>query len=299
MDETAAHNPNPYLGPIPFQEGQTLYGRERETLDLIDLLIAERIVLLHSPSGAGKTSLVQAALLPKLRQRDFNVLPVGRVGYQTIQDEIGEQAPGNRFMQSLLTSLEEGMPAGERGPAHETGEGTLSAYLERLEAQGEGRPLLLIIDQFEEALTVDAFDLEAHQTFFSELGEALEKRNRWALLVMREDYLGALEPYQNRIPTGLSNRFRLDLLGVEAARQAIQSPSRAAGVDFTDEAAKRLVDDLRLARVQLPDGSSLAQPGQYIEPVHLQVVCRHLWEQPRAAAGQITPGGYRRATPGG
>jgi WD40 repeat protein len=288
MDETAAHTPNPYLGPIPFQEGQTLYGRERETLDLIDLLIAERIVLLHSPSGAGKTSLVQAALLPKLRQRDFNVLPVGRVGYQAIQDNTGRQISGNRFMQSLLTSLEEGMPAGERGSAHETGEATLSAYLEHLEAQGEGRPLLLIIDQFEEALTVDAFDVEAHQSFFSELGEALEKRNRWALLVMREDYLGALEPYQNRVPTGLSNRFRLDLLGVEAARQAIQSPSRAAGVDFTDEAANQLVNDLRQARVQLRDGSSLAQPGQYIEPVHLQVVCRHLWEQPRVNAGQIT-----------
>jgi guanylate kinase len=29
-------------------------------------LIAERIELLHSPSGAGKSSLVQAGLLPRL-----------------------------------------------------------------------------------------------------------------------------------------------------------------------------------------------------------------------------------------
>ena len=54
--------PNPYPGPRPFKRGETLYGRERETAELLDLLIAERIVLLSSPSGAGKTSLVQAAL---------------------------------------------------------------------------------------------------------------------------------------------------------------------------------------------------------------------------------------------
>ena len=61
--------PNPYPGPRSFQQGERLYGRERETAELLDLLIAERIVLLYSPSGAGKTSLVQAALIPELTAR--------------------------------------------------------------------------------------------------------------------------------------------------------------------------------------------------------------------------------------
>ena len=38
------------------------FGRDGELPELVDLLIAERIVLLFSPSGAGKTSLIQAAL---------------------------------------------------------------------------------------------------------------------------------------------------------------------------------------------------------------------------------------------
>ena len=45
--------PNPYVGPRAFQRGETLYGRDLEVVQLLDLLIAERIVVLHSPSGAG------------------------------------------------------------------------------------------------------------------------------------------------------------------------------------------------------------------------------------------------------
>lgn len=60
---------NPYPGPRPFQRGERLYGREREITELFYLLSAERIVLLHSPSGAGKTSLVDAGLVPRLKAR--------------------------------------------------------------------------------------------------------------------------------------------------------------------------------------------------------------------------------------
>ena len=37
---------NPYPGPRSFRAGETLYGRDREARELVDLLIAERIVLL-------------------------------------------------------------------------------------------------------------------------------------------------------------------------------------------------------------------------------------------------------------
>jgi MoxR-like ATPase len=82
MTVAPAVRPNPYIGPRSFQTGEILYGRDRETQDLLGLLIAERIVLLHSPSGAGKTSLVQAALMPRLIEREFTVLPVMRVSQE-------------------------------------------------------------------------------------------------------------------------------------------------------------------------------------------------------------------------
>ena len=38
--------PNPYPGPRSFQRGETLYGRGWATAELLDLLIAKRIVRL-------------------------------------------------------------------------------------------------------------------------------------------------------------------------------------------------------------------------------------------------------------
>ena len=58
---------NPYVGPRPLELGERLWGRDEEIAALYFLLSAERIVLLHSPSGAGKSSLVQAGLIPRLR----------------------------------------------------------------------------------------------------------------------------------------------------------------------------------------------------------------------------------------
>ena len=83
---------------------------------------------------------------------------------------------------------------------------------------------LLIFDQFEEIVTLDPTDQAGKAAFFAQLGAALRDRNRWALISLREDYVAALDPYLRHIPTRLSNRFRLDLLGVSSARQAIQQP---------------------------------------------------------------------------
>jgi len=85
--------PSPYIGPRAFKTGETLYGREREVMDLLDLLIAERIVLLYSPSGAGKTSLVQAALIPQLEAEGFAVLPVIRVSVEPPQPPTTDHRP--------------------------------------------------------------------------------------------------------------------------------------------------------------------------------------------------------------
>lgn len=94
---------NPYVGPRSFKTGEKMYGRDRELRDLLNLLIAERIVLLYSPSGAGKSSLIQAGLIEQLRQEGFKPLPVMRVSLQP------ENTPpnANRYLLSAKLSLEE------------------------------------------------------------------------------------------------------------------------------------------------------------------------------------------------
>ncbi len=120
---------NPYIGPRPFRTGETLHGRNREILELLDLLIAERIVLLYSPSGAGKTSLIQAGLIPELEREAFRVLPVIRVSSEPPPDVVADVPSGwNRYVLSALLSLEDGLPEDQQLPLSALARLTLADY---------------------------------------------------------------------------------------------------------------------------------------------------------------------------
>lgn len=285
-----ASRPNPYPGPRSFQRSERLYGRERETEALLDLLIAERVVLLYSPSGAGKTSLLQAGLIPALEQEGFRVLPAMRVNAAVLQRG-PEQSRANRYTLSCLLSLEEALPKEQQRPLAELAGLTLGEYLERYAAspgEDSGRNGgsqwhgdVLLFDQFEEVLTLDPTDHQSKAAFFEQVGQALRDRSRWAVFAMREEFIAGLDPYLKPIPTRFdkSRRYRLELLSPGAAAQAMQQPARQAGVDFSDAAAARLIEDLSAVRLQQPDGSTRTVPGDTVEPVQLQVVCRRLWEK--------------------
>ncbi|YCM44597.1 WD40 repeat domain-containing protein [Verrucomicrobiaceae bacterium 227] len=292
------NNDEVYVGPRPFRTGQKLYGRNREAAELVSLLISQRLVLLHSPSGAGKTSLIQAKVVPAMLKRRFelplNYSEEGSVSQPVIirlNREPGSNDPpeSNRYVLSLLLSLESRLAEDQRRSISELAEVSIGEYLDEafpstnLEAgagmvAGEGfRPLLLLFDQLEELLTIDPTDLQAKKDFVKELGKALRNQGRWALFAIREDFIGSFEPYLPAIPTRLAATYHLGLLKAEIAAEVIREPAEAAGVIFQDEVIELLIDDLRQVRVQEPGGDFRLKAGPYVEPVHLQVVCQTLW----------------------
>ena len=117
---------NPFVGPRPFLPGEPLFGRDREIFELRNLLVAERIVVLYSPSGAGKTSLVQAGLIPKMQESDFHVLPVIRVNQPPIA---GNGSGPNRYLESALRSLDEDLSGGEQQTSADLDDLRLGEYL--------------------------------------------------------------------------------------------------------------------------------------------------------------------------
>ena len=267
---------NPYVGPRSFLAGERLYGRDREIDTLYHQLLAERIVLLYSPSGAGKSSLIQAGLIPRLVAEGFRVRPPIRVG---TAPPPGAPAGASRFVQAALLSLDDD---GELAPGA-TLASTLADQRERSGIDTE----VLVFDQFEEVLTVDPADLAAKQAFFRELGAALRDDACWAVFAMREDFIAGLDPYRGLVPHRLRSTFRLDLLGLDAAIAAIRSPAEAAGVAFSEAAARQLAEDLAQIKVQQLDGSVDVKPGHHVEPVQLQVVCHRLWERLPADAAAL------------
>ncbi len=190
-----------------------------------------------------------------------------------IEDE-STLAPYDAAVDDELNALddEEDTSAGSSGLA-----GAASANLEQR--------YVLVIDQFEEILTTHAHRRRDRETFFRQLNQALlDDPNLWVVLTLREDYVAALDPYANLMADKLRARFYMERMGVDAALAAVKQPATLAGRPFADGVAERLVDNLRQIRVV---GQTGTQPGQYLEPVQLQVVCYQLWENLQKEGGDL------------
>lgn len=281
--------PSPYVGPRAYRAGEELFGRDEETRDLLRLILAERIVLLYSPSGAGKTSLLTAKLSPALEQEEFHVLrPARVVGSKGSRASSGSV---NSYVASLIHYWEEGRPP-DTAPLTDLGGVELNAYLtQRSWLRNHGRSngdhptsTFLLLDQFEEILTQDPWDCEAKREFFRQLGVALHDRDLWALIAMREEHIAGLDAYLDLLPTRLASRYRLDLLSRDKARQAIAEPAGSVGVTYRPEALDKLIDELTAVR------ACGAAPSYttYVEPVHLQVACERLWQRLPNGATEVS-----------
>lgn len=276
---------NPYVGPRAFRPGEKLFGRDREADELLDLLLTERVVLLHAPSGAGKTSLLQASLMRLLSEEGLHVLPVARVKWRA-GDTPAMSATRNPYLYSVMVDLARGQDGVPPAPLLDTGD-DLEAFLTR----GMGTPSdelqVLIFDQFEELLTVDSTDTAGKHAFCRELGRVLQSKSRFAVFAMRDEYLGALEPYLGHFSTRLAARYRLDFLTPEAAKVSIEAPA-SPRKRYDPTAVEKLVDDLRRVKFQSLGGKVDERPGAFVEPVHLQVVCTRIWNGVPATQSLIT-----------
>ena len=281
---TEPPGPNPFVGPRSISFPEKIYGRSREIEELTDLLIANRVLLMYSPSGAGKTSLIDAGLRPRLRELGIRMLPTIRVGLDIEADE--RAAGGNRYLNSTMQSLDEGRTSvdGRAAPQESsTFEEYLAQFAAELEASdrdaGDERSHnCLVFDQFEELFTLDPTDQAVKAEFVRQLGRALRDRSWWALFSMREDFIAQLDPYVKHFPNRLRTRYRLDLLDDKAAIAVALGAADDANVDFDPDAARQLVDDLRRVKVQHGE-TDTTELGPHVEPVQLQVVCRQLWNR--------------------
>ena len=294
--------PNPYVGPRPFETGERLFGRDREARELLDLFIAERIVLLHSPSGAGKTSLLRAALIPRLRDEGFSVLPVARVNTAAPPDAAGGHEPlrpeppavpgggpaagaaaaargaaGRRPRR--LPGSPRGARSADRGDRRRGRRPPFpGADLRPVRGDPDGRP--------EETAAPGGSSSPSSAPSCATGGAGPCSR------CARTTWGASTRPCCASFRRAWRRATGWTCWTWRARRRPITGPRRG-GRPLHREAAGALVDDLARVRVQQPDGSVREQPGQYVEPVQLQVVCQRLWEN-GAGRWEALPAGQRR-----
>nr|WP_062330795.1 ATP-binding protein [Herbidospora sakaeratensis] len=271
----AAHQPYVGLRAFRADDAYRFFGRERAAHDLAAHWQANRLTILHGPSGAGKTSLLQAGVLPLLDPETTDTLPVGRVSYGSAFPVVdGATYPTaalppqhNPHVFALLSAW-----APRESPARLAGL-TLESFLRsrpaRQDPYGDPMLVLLAIDQAEELFDDFAQRQVYREWFLDQLKRALDAdKNLRLLMCVRDDHLASIMPYGRKLVANDHRRVRLDALAREEAREAITGPVRGTGRVYDRAAVDRLLRDLT---ADSPPGEPRA------EPVRLQTACSMLW----------------------
>lgn len=218
-----------YLGLSAFQESDAgfFFGRRREVERLLDALRREpRFLAVLGPSGSGKSSLVQAGLIPELRR---GALP-GSDRWGIIAAR-----PGDRPMQNLEAA---GL-AGSEG-------GLVGAVRAWLAGNRKKARLMLILDQFEEVFAT-ASPSEAVD-FLGQLQSLLASDLPLTMiLIMRDDFFSRLA---KEAPPALFEWVQRGFVQISATLEEeeiveiIEGPVGKVGLQFEEGLVDVLVRDV-------------------------------------------------------
>jgi HEAT repeat protein len=250
-------SPYKLLDYYRFEDADLFFGREEETRKMVGEILSSRLLVLFSPSGSGKTSLINAGVRPELE----------KMGYKTIYTRM-EDEPILSVCKAVAESLD--LPdCREKEELYE--------YLKRA-SQSVGQPLVIFLDQFEEFFIVFRDQPKLRQEFVQQVARIKydDQLPVFLVLSLREDYFANLHEFRQDIPSIFQDNanIRLEPFDEKAARRAIEKPLATAGWTLAPALVDALVNDLN-------------KEGIGIEPIRLQMVCGALWEQRSGEPGEI------------
>lgn len=296
-------NRYPGTQPFSFEDRRTFFGRDIDIEDLSRLVELEAVSVLYGKSGMGKSSLIQAGLLPHLQEeRNYFMLPIrfgsytpgGQTDPQEIMcRQIMQWEINDNFLQKI-----------------ENEDISLWQYLKEVQLtvdswdheaklpldKTELPTVLLIFDQFEELFTypraIRTVGRELSRLLNSKMPRAFRKKleakadkiseEQWRfleaplqlkiLISIRADRLSLLNRLSDYLPGILRNCYELQPLNREQAETAIVKPALAEGsfdtppFQYSSEALSSILNYL---------SQNNQQP---IEAFQLQVLCQYIEE---------------------
>lgn len=253
-DWSSEHDACPVPGLAPFSEAQAelFFGRNQELARLHLLMDAahagqHRWVQLEGPSGIGKSSLVQAGLLPRLREQSSEGAPRWRIISLRSSD--------------LLQGLAQAMCETSTGDVLPRDPAALETVL-REEPQAfitwarnhtpPGGRLLLVLEQLEELFLLEESERQDLDALMS--SALMEPGSPIRLLTtLRSDFIHGLT-HLPRLARQINEaaRYVLNAMEESALTQVIQGMAQRAGLRLSEGLAERMVRDATSEGSQLP-----------------------------------------------
>ena len=293
---TKSRGKEPFVGPRPFElhHRDIFFGRDKEINDIVSLTISHRVLVLFAQSGAGKTSLLNAGVIPSLINEDFDILPIARVRGM-IPNEMSIDEVSNPYALNAIISWADE----DESSLIELNKTSISEFLKnrkiKIDEDGFPMPKCIIFDQFEELFTSYPNRWQDREKFILQVTEAIEQDPLLRIIIaIREDYFAHLDPFKKYFPENLRNTFHLECLKKDSGLKAIEGPLEKTTVTITKEAANTILTDLLRVKVETSAGNIEAITGQYVEPVQLQVVCENLWRELPETVTEITTEHFKK-----
>jgi WD40 repeat protein len=240
-----ARPPCPYRGLFAFreQDAALFFGREEPSGQLLGEMTRRALVAVVGPSGSGKSSLVFAGTVPRLRQRQGWVVAAMRPAQA--------MSPLAALAAALLPALEPEMSQTQRLRELSRleavlAEGRLLQVVDRALAQTGDERLLLVIDQFEELYTLEP---EVTRQFLDVIVNAAsaqpERRTRPLTMVvtLRADFLGQALQHAGLAKALQDSTLVIGQMTRDQLRQAIVGPL-SGGMRFEAGLVERILDDV-------------------------------------------------------
>lgn len=230
-------SPFPGLRAFQPQDAPIFFGRSLETDKLTERVRSNQFVAVVGASGSGKSSLIGAGLIPRLRDTsgENSWIPI-----PFTPDNLGE---GNPFA-SLATTLLRNSDAQEEQLAkrlHDT-PGLLAHFCNHvLSRQPENTRLLLFIDQFEELFTT--VDPQFRLPFIRAIIQTLKNDRVHIVITVRGDFYGNCVEVPELAGLLETSTFPLSVPQIGALAEMIRRPAARAGLSFEEGLAERILND--------------------------------------------------------
>ena len=301
----------PYVGLDSFESAHADYffGRGQEGKVIADHVVARAVTVLYGASGVGKSSILNVGLTSALKQ----ISERWRATKERRQREVGTsivQIPGapewiilrlrewhnpetleRQAIDELLRQIDH--PRRRRDRLRFA---PLLAWI----VQSTGRPLLIILDQFEEYFLYR--DQARMQEFERTVGGLIARRDLslHVLFGIRDDALHLLDQLRAFVPGILETTIELRGLSDGGIREAIVGPverynasfrNKGASITVEDGLVEALIRQLKESDATLASGAT-AGGERRIELPYLQLALTELW----AAEGGAASSALRQST---
>lgn len=234
---------NPFRGLAQYQRDDPLFARDKDVELIESRLWSSRVTVMFAGSGVGKSSFLNAKLIPSLEQ-------IFQPQHVAVPDANSWARVDPR---AALIAAREQVTSGK--PTRRGG--------------------IIILDQFEEVfqhfptpLLLRGFGQE-----LSAIADEDAGLNVRLLISIREEFLADLTSLDDYLPGVLTNYYRLRRLTTKQARLIIENTARLSGVE-TSPRVEDLIQDLCAL-----DRGQRRHAGIFVDPPYLQIVCQRVWNR--------------------